>query len=66
MVMEDLTLGFGLTMQYIDDASLKCTLETYMTLLTNFTPTNLIENKLKKELGLYLTESYRTMKFAGL
>ena len=38
MVTEgDLTLGDGHTMQYTDHVSQKCTLETYMTLLTNVT-----------------------------
>ena len=35
-------------MQYIDHVSQKCTLETYMILLTNVTPTHLIKNKITK------------------
>ena len=37
VVEEDLTLGGGHTMQYTDDVSHKCTLETYVTLLTSVT-----------------------------
>ena len=41
MVMEDdLTLGGGHTLQYTDDVSQKCTLETYMILLANASPIN--------------------------
>ena len=36
------------TVQYTDQVSQKCTLETYMILLTNVTPMNLIKNKTKK------------------
>ena len=32
---DDLTLGGGHTVQYIDHISQKCTLETYIILLTN-------------------------------
>ena len=43
MVMEeDLTLGGGHTMQYTDHILNKCTLDTYMILLTNVTTINLI------------------------
>ena len=39
MVTEDeLTLGGGHTMQYTDHVSQECTLDAYMTLLTNVTP----------------------------
>ena len=37
-----LTVGGGPTVQYTDHASYKYTLETYMILLTNVTPINLI------------------------
>ena len=43
MVMKgDLILGGEHTMQCTDHVSQKCTLETYMILLTNVTPINLI------------------------
>ena len=35
---DDWTLGVGHTMQYTGHVSQKCTLETYVTLLTNVTP----------------------------
>ena len=38
----DFTLGGGQTMQYTHDVSQNCTLETYIILLTNVTPINLI------------------------
>ena len=42
MVTEDgLTLGGGHTIQYTDQLSQKCALETYVILLTNVTPINL-------------------------
>ena len=40
---DDLTLGGGHTMQYTDHVSQKSTLETYITLLANVTPINLIK-----------------------
>ena len=39
----DLTFGGGHTVQYTDHVLQKCTLETYMTLLTNVIPKNLIK-----------------------
>ena len=39
---DDLTLGGGHTMQYIDDISQNCTLGTYIIVLTNVAPVNLI------------------------
>ena len=39
---DDLRLGGGHTMQYTDGVSWKCTPETYMVLLTNVTPINLM------------------------
>ena len=39
---EDMTLGGGHTLQYTDHVSQNCTLETYIILLTNATPINLI------------------------
>ena len=46
MVAEDvLSLGGGHAGQYTDHVSWKYTLETYMMLLTNITPINLIKNK---------------------
>ena len=48
MVTEnDLALGGGHTMQYTDHVTQKCTLETYIILLNNVTPINLIQNKNK-------------------
>lgn len=38
-----LTLGGERTMQYTDDVLCNCTLETYIILLTNVTPINLIK-----------------------
>lgn len=44
MVMkDDLPLGGGHTTQYAEHASQKCTLETYMILLTNLTTINVIK-----------------------
>ena len=37
---EDLTLSGGHTVQYTDFVSYKCTLETYMILVTNVTAIN--------------------------
>ena len=50
MVMEDdLTLSGGHTVQYTDLVLQKCAVETYMILLTNVTPINLIKIiKIKK------------------
>ena len=45
MVMEDLTLGGGHTMQYTDDVSWNCTLETDTVLLTNATTVHLVKIK---------------------
>ena len=42
MVTKDLILGGGHTMQYSDDISEKCTLETYIVLVTNVNSINLI------------------------
>ena len=39
---KDLTLGGGHTVQHTDDESQNRTLETYIILLTNITPKNLI------------------------
>ena len=39
---DDLTLGGGHTMQYTDHVSQNYTTETYIILLTNVTPINLI------------------------
>ena len=51
MVMKkDLTLGGGHTIPYTDDASQNCTLETYIILLTNVTPINLIFIKIMKDI----------------
>ena len=41
-------MGGGHTMQYADNVSWKCTLETYMILLTNVTPINFIRKKRKE------------------
>lgn len=41
---EELTLGDEHTVQYIDDEFQKCTLETYIILLSNVTQINLIKN----------------------
>ena len=38
---EDLTLGSEHTIQYTDDVLQNCSPETYITILTNVTPTNL-------------------------
>ena len=43
MVMEDLTLGDEHRMQYTDDVSLNCTLETYIIVLISVTTVNLIK-----------------------
>lgn len=43
ILMEDLTLGNERTMQYTDDILQNCTVETYIILLTNVTPINLIK-----------------------
>ena len=44
MVMkDDLTLDGGYTVQRIHHVSQKCTVETYIILLTNVTPINLIK-----------------------
>ena len=44
MVTEgDLTLGGEHTMQFTDDVSQNCTFETYIILLTDVTPINLIK-----------------------
>ena len=43
VIEDDLNLGGGHTMQYTDHVSEKYTLETYMILLTNVTPINLIK-----------------------
>ena len=51
LVMEDLTLGGGHTMQYTDAVSQKCTLETYIFLLTNVTSTHLIKKIKENEKG---------------
>ena len=40
---DDLTLGGGYTMQYTAHVLWKCTLETYIILLTNVTSINLIK-----------------------
>ena len=49
MVVEEvLTLGGGHAMLKTDDVSQNCTLETYIILLTNITPMNLIKNRTKK------------------
>ena len=40
---DDLTLGGGHTMQYIDHVSWKCTPETYVILLTSVTQINVIK-----------------------
>ena len=42
-ISDDLTLGGGHTVQYTGHVSQKCTLETYIILLTNVTPINLME-----------------------
>ena len=48
MVTEDgLTLGGGHALQCTYHVSQKCALETYMILLTNVSPINLIESKRK-------------------
>ena len=41
---DDLTWGDGHTVQYEDHVSQNCALDSYMTLLTNVTPTHLIKN----------------------
>ena len=41
MATGDGTLGGGRTIQYTDDVLRKCTLETYLILLTNVSPLNL-------------------------
>ena len=50
MVTEDLTLGGGHVVQYTNDVSQNCTLETHVILLATVTPVNLIKNsdKIKK------------------
>ena len=45
---DDLTLGGGHTMQYTDHVSLKCILETYMILLTNYHPNKFNKKNIKK------------------
>ena len=50
---KDLTLGGGHTMQYMDRVSKKCTLKTYVILLTNCTPIHLIKNKEMDTRNLY-------------
>ena len=46
MVMEgDLILGGKYSMQYTDDVLQNCTLETYIILLANVTPINIILKK---------------------
>ena len=42
VIEEDLTSGGEHTIQYTDDISQNCSLETYIILLTNVTPINLI------------------------
>ena len=42
---DDVHLSGGQTMQHTDHISWQCTLETYITVLTNVTPTNLIKTK---------------------
>ena len=49
MVMErDLTWGGEHTIQYTDDVLQNCTPETYIIALTNVTPVNLNNKKIKK------------------
>ena len=48
---DDVTLGAGHTIQYADHVSQKCTLETYIILLTHVTPLNLIFKKGKLAAG---------------
>lgn len=43
MMEDDLAFGGGPLMQYTDDVSQKCTLETCITLLTNITPVHSIK-----------------------
>ena len=43
MMEDDLTLSGGHTVQYTDLVLQKCAVETYMILLTNVTPINLIK-----------------------
>ena len=42
---DDVHLSGGQMMQHTDHISWQCTLETYITVLTNVTPTNLIKTK---------------------
>ena len=49
MLMGDLTLGGGHTVQYIHHVSQKCTLETYIILLTSVASINLIFFKIGRE-----------------
>ena len=50
MVMKgDLTLSGKHTIQYTDAIFQNCTLETYLTLLTNVIPINSIKNKNKQK-----------------
>ena len=60
MVTEDgLTLGGEHTMQCTDHVSLKCTLETYVILLTNVTPVNLIKKKYIKIIKRIVKNYYK-------
>ena len=46
---DDVTLGAGHTIQYADHVSQKCTLETYIILLTHVTPIISFKNKDKPQ-----------------
>ena len=50
--MKDLTLGGGHTRQYTGDVSQKCTLETYIILLTNITVINLLKINKNKYIAI--------------
>lgn len=55
MVMkEELTLDVNTQMQYIDDILYKCTLQTYIVVLTNVFPINLIKKKIIIARPLYM------------
>ena len=65
-IEENIGLRCMNTMQYTDDILWNHTLETYMILLTNVTPINLIKNLKKLNLNLTLTLILRPIKTLSL
>ena len=46
---DELSLGGGHTVRYTEHVTQKCTLETYIILLTNVTPINLIKSEKRND-----------------